>query len=88
MQSGEKLQAFTAIGQIADNDIYQVEISPVFKPFRRKMQYKRCKEVQAIDLVPKLSFIKNKAKWGYVFRFGLIKISLEDFQLISNLMLR
>lgn len=37
----EKLQAFTAIGQLPDDEIYQFAMSPSFKPFLRKCSKSR-----------------------------------------------
>src|SRR5208337_4739780 len=37
----EPLYAFTALGEVSDEEIVQVEMSPDFKPFRRKVQYQR-----------------------------------------------
>jgi hypothetical protein len=34
-----------------------------------------------------LSFIKDKSKWGYAFRFGHLEISRADFELIATDML-
>ncbi|MGA9049630.1 MAG: EVE domain-containing protein [Dehalococcoidia bacterium] len=87
MNSAEKLQAFTAIGQIADDEIYQVEMSPDFKPYRRKVNFKEAKEVPILTLIGKLDFIMDKAHWGYMFRLGLFEIPEKDFNTISNLML-
>lgn len=52
--SGESLQAFTALGQIADDEIYQVEESPTFKPFRRRVKYEKVSEVPIQPLIDKL----------------------------------
>ena len=41
---GEPLQAFTAIGQVADNEPYQVEMSPDFQPWRRNVDFLECTE--------------------------------------------
>jgi len=81
------LQAFTAIGQMVDNEIYQVDESPTFKPFRRKVKYLKVSEAPIAPLIESLSFIKNKKSWGYVFRFGLVEIPESDFLLIKNNML-
>ena len=35
VESTKILHAFTAIGEIADEELFQVEESPDFKPFRR-----------------------------------------------------
>lgn len=86
LDSNEKLQAFTAIGQMEDDEIYQVEESPTFKPFRRKVKYLKVKEAPIAPLIEKLSFIKNKKSWGYVFRFGLVEIPESDFLLINKAM--
>ena len=36
---GEPLQAFTAIGQVADDEPYQVAMSPDFQPWRRNVDF-------------------------------------------------
>lgn len=87
LDSDEKLQAFTAIGQMVDDDIYQVTLSSSFKPFRRKVKYLKAKDAPIVPLIEKLSFIKNKKNWGYVFRFGLLEIPQKDFEFIKAQML-
>lgn len=87
LESQEKLQAFTAIGQMKDDEVFQVIQSADFMPYRRRVDYKKCKEAQISPLVEKLSFIKNKKSWGYVFRFGLVEIPKPDFDLITSHML-
>jgi predicted RNA-binding protein len=84
IESKEPLQAFTALGQIADDEIYQVEESKTFKPFRRKVKYEKVKEAPIQPLIDKLSFIKNKKLWGYVFRYGLVEIPKEDFGVVAK----
>jgi len=32
-------------------------------------------------------FIKNKKSWGYVFRFGFLKIDQESFEIIAQNMI-
>ncbi|HSW48126.1 MAG TPA: EVE domain-containing protein [Candidatus Saccharimonadales bacterium] len=86
LDSNTHLQAFTALGQMTDDDIYQVTESPTFKPFRRKVKYEKVKDAPIAPLIGKLSFIKNKKSWGYIFRFGLVEISKEDFEIISKTM--
>ncbi len=78
----EPLHAFTAMGEVADEEIFQVEESPDWKPFRRRVRYLWTGEVRIEPLIGELSFIKNKAKWGSVFRFGLVEIPKEDFERI------
>ena len=83
---GPALQAFTAIGTIRTGDVYQVEMSADFKPYRVDVEFFACKEAAIKPLVESLSFIKSKTHWGAAFRFGYIKIPENDFALIANAM--
>lgn len=83
---GEILQRFTAIGYVASNEVYQVEITPEFKPYRINVSFMNCKETPIKPLIDRLSFIKNKKKWGAAFRFGHLKITFEDFKIIEAAM--
>lgn len=86
-QGGEPLQAFTAIGQIADEELYQFEMSPDFTPWRRHVDFQPCHEVPVRPLIDDLDFILDKTHWGYRFRFGLFPISEHDFELLRSAML-
>ena len=75
---GERLQAFTAIGTVVTGDVYQVELTPAFKPHRVNCHFAASKEAPIKPLVERLSFIKNKSHWGAAFRFCLNEIK-SDF---------
>ena len=83
---GDVLQHFTAIGRIMTGDIYRVEMTPDFKPYRLDVEFMRCHETPIKSLIPRLSFIKNKTKWGAAFRFGHLKIPAGDFKIIAEAM--
>lgn len=83
----EKCQCFTAIGQIKDEELYQGIMSSEFQPFRRNVRFYDCKETSIIPLIEQLSFIPDKKRWGFPFRFGFLEISENDFQIIQNEML-
>jgi predicted RNA-binding protein len=83
----ELCQKFTAIGQVVDADPMQVEQFPGFKPWRRKIKYRRATEVDIHPLIERLSFIENKSRWGAAFRFGFLEIGEPDFALIAKRML-
>jgi hypothetical protein len=85
-EGDEKCQVFTAIGQLPDDEIYQYEMTSSFKPFRRKVTFKKAEEISILPLIEELDFIKDKKRWGYMFRFGLFEILQKDFQTISSLM--
>lgn len=83
------LQAFTAIGQIVGEQVYVHEMAPGFVPYRRDVSY--TVNARAVDiklLLDCLSFIKDKQRWGYAFRFGHFEIPIDDFKTISQAMLR
>ena len=80
---GEPLQAFTAIGQVIDDEPYQAEMSPDFHPWRRDVDFKQSHEAPIRPLIDDLDFIENKKSWGYKFRFGVIEIGEKDFLTIT-----
>jgi hypothetical protein len=77
---------FLLYTEIVDEDIYQVEVSDTFKPYRRHATFEDCKEVPIRPLIEQLTFIRNKKSWGYMFRFGLFEINEDDFRLIYSRM--
>lgn len=83
----EKCQCFTAIGQVKDDELYQGIMSSDFAPFRRNVDFYDCQDVSILPLINDLDFIPNKKSWGYPFRFGFLKISEKDFELIRQKML-
>jgi hypothetical protein len=82
------LQAFTALGQVADDEIYQQPMTDDFIPYRRRVNYLKVTDAPIRPLIEKLSFIKNKQSWGYVFRFGLVEIPEQDFLTIKQRMVK
>jgi predicted RNA-binding protein len=83
---GETCQSFTAVGRVVSGEIYQVELSPDFKPFRVKVKFLKARDAPIKPLVARLSFIRNKQHWGAAFRFGQAKIGESDFALIAKAM--
>jgi hypothetical protein len=56
-----------------------------FACFRTDVDFKEiAKEVDIVPLLPHLSFITNKSKWGFMFRTGFFSIPKADFQLIQE----
>jgi EVE domain len=84
LQGGDPLQAFTAIGRIADDVLYQAEMGQGFVAWRRNMEFLECVETPIKPLIGALGFIEDKQHWGYMFRFGLFEIPQPDFELIKN----
>lgn len=86
-EGSEKLQAFTAIGRITGDTIYQHDMGGGFVPYRRDVTYLDCVEIPIQPLIPALTFIQDKTSWGYLFRFGFFEIPQIDFDLIASQML-
>ena len=83
-----KYQCFTAIGRIADENIYQHDIGGGFVPFRRNVTFLPAQDVSILPLINDLTFIKDKTHWGAPFRFGTLQIPEQDFQLIASKMVK
>jgi hypothetical protein len=83
---GERLQAFTAIGTVVTGDVYQVQVTPDFQPYRVDVQFVPSKQAHIKPLVEHLSFITSKSRWGAAFRFGLVQVPARDFALIAESM--
>ena len=77
-----RLQSFTALGTVVDDEARQADMGPDFKPFRRKVTYEPVREAPLLPLLEKMGFIRNKSSYGAVFRFGIIKIPETDFHVI------
>ena len=83
----EPCQAFTAVGQVKEGDVYTAVVAPDFEPARRDVDFKPGAEVPIRPLINQLSFIEDKQNWGYMFRFGFFEINKADFDLIADQML-
>jgi hypothetical protein len=83
---GDPLQTFTAIGTVVTGDVYQVEVTPDFKPHRLDVQFVPSREAPIKPLVERLSFIKSMSHWGAAFRFGHVEVPGSDFALIAERM--
>ena len=85
-EGGQPLQAFTAIAQVGDDELYQVEVGRDFMPWRRNVSFLTSQEAPIKPLIDELGFIEDKTHWGYRFRFGMFEIDRHDFELIAAAM--
>jgi EVE domain len=88
LDGGEPLQAFTAIGQVVDDEPYRAEMASGFLPWRRNVDFLPCTETPIRPLIDQLHFIEDKKRWGYKFRFGVFRIDDHDLALIRRRMTR
>ncbi len=83
---GKACQKFTGMGRVKDDDVYQVRVTGTFEPHRRNVDFDVGKEVSILPLIEKLDFIRDKTHWGASLRFGFLKITEADWELIQSKM--
>jgi EVE domain-containing protein len=81
-----RVQAFTAIGRVADGPIVQTHAHDASATFRRGVDYLPASEAPIKPLIEPLSFIRSKLHWGAPFRFGFIRVPESDFAQIAAAM--
>ena len=84
--SKEACQAFTAIGPLRDERIYQGLMADGFEPFRRDVDWWPADEAPIRPLLDPLSFTRGQSNWGYALRFGLLKVTADDMDRIAQAM--
>ena len=62
--AGEALQRFTALGEIADDRPYQVEMKPDFHPWRRQVRFAASEEAPIHPLIESLEFFATRRVGG------------------------
>ncbi len=85
--AGDRLQAFTAIGDAEDDEVFQVDMSPGFRLWRRRVRYEPCREVPVAEVLNELELVSAGRRWGMVVRRGLVEIGRADFDRIAGKML-
>ena len=83
---GEQLRRFTAIARVIDDEPFQAEMGPDFHPWRRLVEPIASKETPVPPLIKDLAFIRDKGRWGFVFRRGMFEIGEDDFRRIAQAM--
>ncbi|MBH1962730.1 MAG: EVE domain-containing protein [Comamonadaceae bacterium] len=82
----DRLQAFTAIGQVRAEAPYAVDMGGGFCPFRRNVDWLVAREAPIQPLVEQLDFSAGRRNWGYPLRFGLFGVSAGDMDRIAQAM--
>ena len=82
----DRLQSFTTIGRVRDEELYQGVMGGDFTPWRRNVDYADAREGPNAPLLDRLEFTSGNRNWGYQMRFGLFEISEHDFHLIAEAM--
>ena len=83
---GAGVQAFTALGRVAGDAIFQVDMGGGFTPFRRRVAFLATHDAPIKPLLDALTFVRSKTHWGAAFRFGFLRAPEEDFARIAAAM--
>jgi hypothetical protein len=83
MGGGDPVRSFTALGRVAEGDPFPFRMSEDFCPFRRAVDFVPARPAPIAPLLPELSFIPDKRRWGFPFRRGHLELPAEDFRRIA-----
>ena len=87
LDGGAPVQAFTALGTVADDACYRATMSPDFHPWRRTVAFETdVSEAPVRPLLEALSFVSDPKRWGLPFRRGLFAVPERDFLRIARAM--
>lgn len=83
MRGGQRLQAFTALGQVEDDRVFPFDMGGGFVPYRRKIRYQRVQPVPLARLADRLHLTASP-NWGMALRRGHLGLDRHDFELIAG----
>jgi EVE domain len=79
---GPPLQAFVALGTIADDAPEERNLGS-FRPWVRRTKFEPVTPAPVRPLLDRLSFVTDKRGWGMAFRRGLFRVPPEDFAVVE-----
>lgn len=85
MSSSEPVQRFMAIGEVGEGLGWSTERNGRVLRLRPAV-WRESLSVEVRPLLPQLSFVADKEKWGMAFRRGRFEIPAQDFALIAEAM--
>jgi EVE domain len=78
------LREFTAIGTVADEEIWQADEGE-FRPFRRRVSYEAVRPVP-LDEVRNHLDLTSAPNWGYALRRGVVPLTDSDVAVLRSAM--
>ena len=85
-EGGTPVQAFTAIGRLAGDEITEVAMTEHVTGARRAVHWLAAHPASIRPLLDSLTVIRNPERWGTTFRSGHLEISEADFRRIAAAM--
>ncbi len=86
MRGGAKVQSFTAAGRVIEREPYRFDMGGGFVPLRRDVDWFAAMPAPIQPLLDRLEFTRGRRNWGSVFRFGVVKVSDTDRDVILGAM--
>ncbi|MFT4148973.1 MAG: EVE domain-containing protein [Paracoccaceae bacterium] len=80
------LRAFTAIGRVRQGEVYQGVMASGSTAFRRDVDWFDANPAPIHPLLDRLELTAGRRNWGYAFRFGLVRVSEADMDVIAAAM--
>ncbi len=87
MGGGERLQAFTALGRVVGERVYERDMGGGFVPFRRDVRYEPVRAVPIATLTAELH-LTARPNWGMALRRGHLPLDEHDFERIAGALRR
>ncbi|AMM21497.1 EVE domain-containing protein [Frondihabitans sp. PAMC 28766] len=87
-QRGDKkpLREFTALGTIADDEIWQADEGE-FTPYRRRVDWADTRPALLAEVTDRLHLTAGP-NWGYQLRLGLVPLDDHDVEILRAVMMR
>jgi hypothetical protein len=82
---GPPLREFTAIGRVADDELWQADEGD-FRPWRRLVEYDAHATTVPLDAVQDDLDLCRDAHWGHQLRRGLLRLSDHDAGVLGDAM--
>jgi hypothetical protein len=88
LPEGSPLRAFTAVGRVADDELYRVGAGDSdWRPWRRRVDYRPdVADAPIRPLLHVLEFTRHSYDWGLTLRPGFLEVSRHDFEVIEQAM--
>jgi len=82
---GSPFQEFTAIGRVADDELWQAEEGE-FRPWRRRVDYDLAARAVPLEAVRADLELTAGPHWGHQLRRGLVPLSARDAEILAAAM--
>jgi hypothetical protein len=78
---GKPLKAFTALGRVQDDEVFEFDMGGGVVPFRRRIAYVEA-TVVPLDVLKARLELCAQPNWGIALRRGHLRLCSHDFELI------